>query len=162
MQLKHYTSPLLAARARGPTPFRPPQNATDATRKSGTARSAIIGRASLSSLPRGDSATHHRNRVAIGASAAATAAASAASKTTTPSQQPSSVSSSSSAPTFQDAITKLQAYWANVGCALWLPHNTEVREGTTLGLGCRCPCGCRLCGAPCMQPCAPCMRAWRS
>ena len=31
-----------------------------------------------------------------------------------------------SAPTFQEAITKLQAYWANAGCAIWLPHNTEV------------------------------------
>ena len=29
--------------------------------------------------------------------------------------------------TFQDAIAKLQEYWASVGCAVWLPHNTEVR-----------------------------------
>ncbi len=28
--------------------------------------------------------------------------------------------------TFQDAIAKLQDYWASVGCAVWLPHNTEV------------------------------------
>lgn len=28
--------------------------------------------------------------------------------------------------TFQDAIAKLQEYWASVGCAVWLPHNTEV------------------------------------
>ncbi|GAX84334.1 hypothetical protein CEUSTIGMA_g11756.t1 [Chlamydomonas eustigma] len=34
------------------------------------------------------------------------------------------------APTFQDAITKLQAYWASTGCAIWLPHNTEVGAGT--------------------------------
>lgn len=32
--------------------------------------------------------------------------------------------------TFQDAISKLQEYWASVGCALWLPHNTEVGAGT--------------------------------
>jgi hypothetical protein len=31
------------------------------------------------------------------------------------------------APTFQEAISRLQQYWAGVGCALWLPHNTEVR-----------------------------------
>lgn len=31
------------------------------------------------------------------------------------------------APTFQEAISRLQEYWAGVGCALWLPHNTEVR-----------------------------------
>ena len=27
---------------------------------------------------------------------------------------------------FQDAIIRLQQYWASVGCAVWLPHNTEV------------------------------------
>lgn len=32
--------------------------------------------------------------------------------------------------TFQDAISKLQEYWSSVGCALWLPHNTEVGAGT--------------------------------
>ena len=30
------------------------------------------------------------------------------------------------APTFQEAIASLQEYWAGVGCALWLPHTTEV------------------------------------
>lgn len=30
------------------------------------------------------------------------------------------------APTFQEAISRLQDYWASVGCAVWLPHNTEV------------------------------------
>ncbi|EFJ48902.1 hypothetical protein VOLCADRAFT_59982 [Volvox carteri f. nagariensis] len=34
------------------------------------------------------------------------------------------------APTFQEAISKLQEYWASVGCAIWLPHNTEVGAGT--------------------------------
>ncbi|EFN58140.1 hypothetical protein CHLNCDRAFT_141905 [Chlorella variabilis] len=33
-------------------------------------------------------------------------------------------------PTFQEAISRLQQYWAGVGCALWLPHNTEVGAGT--------------------------------
>lgn len=30
------------------------------------------------------------------------------------------------APTFQEAISRLQEYWASVGCTVWLPHNTEV------------------------------------
>jgi glycyl-tRNA synthetase len=34
------------------------------------------------------------------------------------------------APTFQEAVSRLQAYWAAQGCALWLPHNTEVGAGT--------------------------------
>jgi len=34
------------------------------------------------------------------------------------------------APTFQDAISRLQTYWANQGCAVYLPHNTEVGAGT--------------------------------
>jgi hypothetical protein len=29
-------------------------------------------------------------------------------------------------PTFQAAIARLQDYWASVGCAVYLPHNTEV------------------------------------
>jgi glycyl-tRNA synthetase len=32
--------------------------------------------------------------------------------------------------TFQDAIARLQAYWASQGCAIWLPHNVEVGAGT--------------------------------
>ena len=39
-----------------------------------------------------------------------------------------------SVPTFQEAIARLQEYWAGIGCALWLPHNTEVRL----------PCWCRV------------------
>lgn len=34
------------------------------------------------------------------------------------------------APTFQDAIRKLQDYWASAGCVVWMPHNTEVGAGT--------------------------------
>eukprot|EP00192_Tetraselmis_astigmatica_P002230 CAMPEP_0117679166 /NCGR_PEP_ID=MMETSP0804-20121206/17675_1 /TAXON_ID=1074897 /ORGANISM="Tetraselmis astigmatica, Strain CCMP880" /LENGTH=1066 /DNA_ID=CAMNT_0005488581 /DNA_START=94 /DNA_END=3295 /DNA_ORIENTATION=- len=34
------------------------------------------------------------------------------------------------APTFQEAVQRLQNYWASVGCAVWLPHNTEVGAGT--------------------------------
>eukprot|EP00878_Enallax_costatus_P025001 GHUV01026718.1.p1 GENE.GHUV01026718.1~~GHUV01026718.1.p1 ORF type:complete len:277 (+),score=74.84 GHUV01026718.1:108-833(+) len=35
-----------------------------------------------------------------------------------------------SAPTFQEAIKRLQDYWAAAGCVVWLPHNTEVGAGT--------------------------------
>lgn len=36
-----------------------------------------------------------------------------------------------SAPTFQEAIARLQDYWAKAGgCVVWLPHNTEVGAGT--------------------------------
>jgi len=37
---------------------------------------------------------------------------------------------SATVPTFQDAILRLQQYWAERGCALSLPHNTEVGAGT--------------------------------
>ena len=35
-----------------------------------------------------------------------------------------------SAPTFQDIITRLNAYWANQGCVLIQPLDTEVGAGT--------------------------------
>ncbi|MCX6026541.1 MAG: glycine--tRNA ligase subunit alpha, partial [Chloroflexi bacterium] len=34
------------------------------------------------------------------------------------------------APTFQEVILALQAYWAKQGCLLWQPINTEVGAGT--------------------------------
>eukprot|EP00887_Chlorella_sp_A99_P006103 scaffold22.g6103.t1 len=40
------------------------------------------------------------------------------------------ISTQNNAPTFQEAIARLQEYWASVGCAVWLPHNTEVGAGT--------------------------------
>lgn len=33
-------------------------------------------------------------------------------------------------PTFQEAVQRLQDYWSKQGCAVWLPHNTEVGAGT--------------------------------
>jgi hypothetical protein len=43
-------------------------------------------------------------------------------------------------PTFQEALSRLQQYWASVGCAAWLPHNTEVT-------GCSVECVCMgVCG----------------
>mmetsp|Transcript_3453 Transcript_3453/g.7887 ORF Transcript_3453/g.7887 Transcript_3453/m.7887 type:complete len:1097 (-) Transcript_3453:1061-4351(-) len=56
---------------------------------------------------------------------------------TSPASAPSNTahSSPSSSPatnslTFQEAITRLQLYWSSRGCAIWLPHNTEVGAGT--------------------------------
>lgn len=37
---------------------------------------------------------------------------------------------SSTAPTFQEAVKRLQDYWSAQGCIVWLPHNTEVGAGT--------------------------------
>jgi glycyl-tRNA synthetase len=34
------------------------------------------------------------------------------------------------APTFQEAVKRLQDYWSAQGCIVWLPHNTEVGAGT--------------------------------
>lgn len=36
----------------------------------------------------------------------------------------------STAPTFQEAVKRLQDYWSAQGCIVWLPHNTEVGAGT--------------------------------
>lgn len=36
----------------------------------------------------------------------------------------------STAPTFQEAVKRLQEYWSAQGCIVWLPHNTEVGAGT--------------------------------
>ena len=36
--------------------------------------------------------------------------------------------SNANAPTFQDAIARLQTYWSQFGCAICQPHNTEVRN----------------------------------
>ena len=33
-----------------------------------------------------------------------------------------------SVPTFQQAIQRLQDFWSSVGCAIYLPHNTEARS----------------------------------
>jgi len=61
--------------------------------------------------------------------------ASSSDATTVPTSSPSSAPLSSEgvnteAPTFQQAINRLQDYWASKGCAVWLPHNTEVGAGT--------------------------------
>ena len=33
--------------------------------------------------------------------------------------------------TFQEAIARLQSYWASVGCAVWQPFNSEVHSPAT-------------------------------
>lgn len=64
-------------------------------------------------------------------------ASSAASSPSPPSSLPRAVSdpsrpapASSDGLTFQDAIRRLQEYWASKGCILWHPYNTEVGAGT--------------------------------
>ena len=32
--------------------------------------------------------------------------------------------------TFQDAVHRLERYWADQGCVVWMPHNVEVGAGT--------------------------------
>lgn len=59
------------------------------------------------------------------AGGAATAAAAAAAATAAPPAGGAGV-----APTFQEAVRRLQDYWARAGCLVWLPHNTEVGAGT--------------------------------
>jgi glycyl-tRNA synthetase len=34
------------------------------------------------------------------------------------------------APTFQDALARLERYWNEQGCLVWMPHNVEVGAGT--------------------------------
>ncbi|KAG7672971.1 putative Glycine--tRNA ligase, chloroplastic/mitochondrial 2 [Nannochloris sp. 'desiccata'] len=58
------------------------------------------------------------------------AAAVEPSKTSPSSSSTSSPTPNPNAPSFQEAIARLQEYWASVGCAVWLPHNTEVGAGT--------------------------------
>ncbi len=45
--------------------------------------------------------------------------------------------SNANAPTFQDAIARLQTYWSQFGCAICQPHNTEVRTPAMLSGGTR-------------------------
>jgi glycyl-tRNA synthetase len=65
-------------------------------------------------------------RSAFSSSTAALEASSSSSST----QQSNGRTANLSAPSFQEALSRLQNFWASVGCALWLPHNTEVGAGT--------------------------------
>lgn len=40
--------------------------------------------------------------------------------------------------TFQEAIARLQSYWASVGCAVWQPFNSEV-QSLQVTCACRVP-----------------------
>lgn len=44
-----------------------------------------------------------------------------------PASSSSNGSDHADAPTFQEAIFRLQQFWSSRGCVVWLPHNTEVR-----------------------------------
>ena len=64
--------------------------------------------------------------------------------------------------TFQEAVARLQQYWASVGCTVTLPFNSEVRPPLLQGVphgsaclammspaDCTAACGCHLCTACC-------------
>lgn len=114
---------LLAPHGRGPAPFRP-HNAPAAA---GTTRPRAVP--SASPAPQRSAIAQQQRRAVQPARAAAVDVAAPA---PTPSAQPAPArpAGNPSAPTFQQAITKLQEYWASVGCAIYLPHNTEVGAGT--------------------------------
>lgn len=64
------------------------------------------------------------------ASSSAGAGASALQHSISNNGDPTSVPGASSVPTFQQAIQRLQEYWASVGCAVMQCSNTEVGAGT--------------------------------
>jgi glycyl-tRNA synthetase len=64
------------------------------------------------------------------AAAAAAAAAGAQQAQHDASNRAGSNGNASTAPTFQEAVKRLQDYWSAQGCLVWLPHNTEVGAGT--------------------------------
>ena len=72
------------------------------------------------------STTRARGRV-VRRSAATTSGTSAAPAT---SCESATTTARKDVPTFQDAILRLQEYWSSRGCAIVLPHNTEVGAGT--------------------------------
>ena len=73
-----------------------------------------------------------RSRRAVRVARAISADASTATSASTANEQRnvSGPRGNPEAPTFQDAILRLQNYWSSQGCAIWLPHNTEVGAGT--------------------------------
>jgi glycyl-tRNA synthetase len=90
------------------------------------ARGARSGAASLLAASRRPTAAAS----AAAAPPAPTAAAPTAAPSTNGATSPPSAADPS-APTFQQAISALQDYWSKAaGCAVWLPHNTEVGAGT--------------------------------
>lgn len=73
------------------------------------------------------------SRPIASAAAAATAAAATAAHAPPASSGPGASTRTAppvAAPSFQDAVRRLQDYWARAGCLVWLPHNTEVGAGT--------------------------------
>lgn len=51
-----------------------------------------------------------------------------------PSTSTSNGADRGNAPSFQEAIFRLQQFWSSRGCVVWLPHNTEVRTTCAPGL----------------------------
>mmetsp|Transcript_20995 Transcript_20995/g.46001 ORF Transcript_20995/g.46001 Transcript_20995/m.46001 type:complete len:1090 (-) Transcript_20995:488-3757(-) len=120
--IAQHQSQKLVGCARGPAPFKP-HNAHQKTKP--TLHSSAVNFSSYLGAPvvRSKNAT-------IRASAAAVTAAAPSAPSQEQQQSKPTMSSQRKAPTFQEAIAKLQEYWASVGCVVWLPHNTEVGAGT--------------------------------
>ena len=79
-------------------------------------------------FPRGDGSLPRQACLASSAAPPCAAAVEAPTAATHTAGDSSISAGSTSVPTFQEAIARLQDYWASVGCAVWLPHNTEVRQ----------------------------------
>jgi hypothetical protein len=75
-------------------------------------------------------ASSHARAVAVAAAAASPAVLEPAAQQQAAAVSASSNGNGSTAPSFQEAIKRLQDYWASEGCVVWLPHNTEVGAGT--------------------------------
>jgi hypothetical protein len=75
-------------------------------------------------------ASSHARALAVAAAAASPAVLEPAAQQQAAAAPASSNGNGSAAPSFQEAIKRLQDYWASVGCIVWLPHNTEVGAGT--------------------------------
>lgn len=71
---------------------------------------------------------HVRNHITTASSAAATEAPPASGQQLSTSSSNGAAKPTGAATlTFQEAVARLQEYWASVGCAVWQPFNSEVR-----------------------------------
>lgn len=119
----------------GPVPLqtcRGPQPFTSAL-KSGKprwTRAAPAQDRSLNGAASGAALRNIRVQTAVDAVVAPSATPSTPSVPHAAAAAPAKSPANSKAPTFQEAVAKLQEYWAQHGCIVWLPHNTEVGAGT--------------------------------
>jgi hypothetical protein len=122
------------AGSRQAAPMRRAQAPAVAAHTSGGIRATQGSTAPLASPIRYSMGAVRRSAGSLRGARAPSAATTDAPATSTPSPMQahaaSAAPSNPEAPTFQDAISRLQAYWASCGCAIYLPHNTEVGAGT--------------------------------